>query len=630
VSDDLQEIKEAIKLRSPIEEIVRERVPGLKREGALWVACCPFHQEKTPSYKVDPRRGTWHCFGACGTGGDVIGFVERAYNVGYLEALEILGARCGIALPERRESRTADESEPRFELMARAEEFYRRALRRDDGALALSYIRGRGLTDTTIDAFGIGYAPQAGAELVAKARSQGIAVERLVELGLARVDASGRAYDFFRGRVMFPVRDHKGRTVGFGARRLNDADPRAPKYINTPETPLFHKGRLFYALDHAIAHVRRHGHLIVVEGYTDVMAAHQVGLRQVVAVLGTATTDDHASLVRRSGARRISLLFDGDEAGRKATVRALDGLLRLEVPIDVVRLSGDEDPCDLLVREGAAPLERHLTQATPWFEFLLAWLRGLHGEERYRALDEALALLGRIPKPVVRDDRLAELARALEVPVESVRAQFESLPGRRRAAERSRAEAQVAPVAAAAPLPSNPARARLERRLADALRGLVGAALVDPALAAHVAPYRELCGDRDLRRLLDVLAELHAKTLGTFAIADVFDALGDDPARDLVSALVADASAADGIRAWYDDNARAFARAYESLHHHEQIALLRAGVMVEPQDLRALEELRRARFLGERPAGPAASAPAPDHATASSGGEPESAPPAGL
>lgn len=621
---DFHRVKEAIKLRSPIEEIVRERVPDLRRAGALWTACCPFHQEKSPSFKVDPRRGTWRCYGACGIGGDVIMFVERAYNVEFREALEILAARAGIALPERCGARReADDADPRLELMARAEEFYRRFLRRPEGAAALAYVRNRGLTDATIDAFGIGFSPASGYELVQRTRQQGIEAARLVELGLARSDASGRAYDFFKGRLMFPVRDHKGRTVGFGARRLSDDDPRSPKYVNTPETPLFHKGRLFYALDHAIEHVRRNGHLIVVEGYTDVMAAHQVGLRSVVAVLGTATTDDHAALVRRSGARRVSLLFDGDEAGRKATVRALDGLLALDLPIDVVRLPGDQDPCDLLVREGAAPLERHLAAATPWFEFLVEWLRGEQGDARFKALDVVLALINRISKPVQRDARLAELAHALDVPTESVRAQFESLPERRRAIERQRASSRAdgargvgassepessnaagstsdsdSQTGSAVPsAPKSPAVAKAEVRLLQALRGLVGASLIDPSLAVHSKEYGALCTDRNLRRLFDVLGDLHTKTLGTFALADVFDGLGDDPARELVSALVAEASAADGAYEMFEQNAHTIARLCEFLHHEEQIQRLRAGDSIDPEQLRALEEMRRARFI---------------------------------
>lgn len=608
---DFEQAKQLIKDRSPIAEIVRERIPMLRQAGRLWEACCPFHQEKSPSFKVDPNRGTWHCFGACSTGGDVIEFIKRHDNVDFVEALKILGERCGVPLPENRGAAQAKaQLEPRFELLKRAEDFYRQQLRRPEGARALEYLRGRGLSDATIEAFGIGYSPANGGELVRAVERSGVAVERLVELGLARTNERG-TYDFFRGRVMFPVRDEKGRTLGFGARRLSDDDPASPKYINTPETPVFHKGRVFYALDQALAHVRRAQHLILVEGYTDVMASHQADLRTVVAVLGTATTEDHAALVRRSGARRISLVFDGDEAGRKATVRALAGLLPLDVPIDVVRIPGDEDPCDVLVRPGGrAVLERELGNATPWFEFLLVWVRSEAGDARYTATDTVLALIGRLPRPIARDDHMTALAKALEVPVESVRDQYESLPERR--AERKRREVEArqrrdvgarddepsseAPVAnehaPAAPLSTSPQM----RRLHQSLRGIASAALLEPQLAAGAREYAAWAKDPTLCRILEVLGDLHERTLGTFALADVFDALGDDPAREHISSLVNHASFAESARALFEQEAHTFQQIALRLHRDALLRDVRAGVEISPEQLRQQEDLLRQSF----------------------------------
>ena len=619
-SIDFEQAKQLIKDRSPIVEIVRERVPALRQAGRLWEACCPFHQEKSPSFKVDPNRGTWHCFGACSTGGDAIEFIKRHDNVEFVEALKILGERCGVALPEKRGAAQAKaELEPRYELLKRAEDFYRQQLRRPEGARALEYLRGRGLSDATIEAFGIGYSPASGGELVRAVERSGVAVERLLELGLARSNERG-TYDFFRGRVMFPVRDEKGRTLGFGARRLTDDDPSSPKYINTPETPVFHKGRVFYALDQALAHVRRAQHLILVEGYTDVMASHQADLRTVVAVLGTATTEDHAALVRRSGARRISLAFDGDEAGRKATVRALAGLLPLDVPIDVVRIPGDEDPCDVLVRPGGrAVIENQLANATPWFEFLLAWVRAEAGDARYTATDTVLALVGKLPRPIARDDHMAALAKALEVPVESVRAQYESLPERRaerlrvrrELEQRQRREAEAAsgddgsrdhegafgtsPASERAPLAAVPADP-LARRLTQSLRGIAGAALVEPELAARARDYAAWAHEPPLRRILEVLGELHERTLGTFALADVFDALGDDPARELISSLVAHASFAESARSLYEQEAHTVQQVALRMHRDALLREVRAGVQVSPETLRQQEDLLRQSF----------------------------------
>ena len=605
---DYENAKQEVKLRSPIEEVVRERVPDLKRAGALWQACCPFHQEKSPSFKVDPRRGTWHCYGACGTGGDVIEFIKRHDNVDFQEALATLAARCGVRLPERRdEQRRREESEPRFEVMARAERFYAQFLRRPEGAPALAYLHQRGLRDETLHAFGIGFSPSSGRALVEATSRTEVPVERLVELGLARVNERG-PYDFFRGRIMFPVRDDKGRTLGFGARRLSDDDAAGPKYVNTPETPLFHKGHVFYALNHALEHVRRSGQLILVEGYTDVMAAHQVGLRTVVAVLGTATTEYHAALVRRSGARRISLLFDGDEAGRKATVRALGGLLSLDVAIDVVRIPGNEDPCDVLVRDGVAPIEAALAAATPWFDFLLAWVSACQGEERYKALDSVLALVGKLARPIARDDHMQRLASELHVPVESVRAQFESLPERRAAAERARREQQArvqgpradaAPSVAAsatAPLPVAVKPSAHEVRLAKALRGLAAAALLEPTLAKDCHAYVDWAADPELRRILEVLAELHARTLGTFALEDVFNALGEHSARAQISTLVAHGSSADSAQALFNEESETIYATCLRIQQEQILRDLSAGIAVPKEQLLELEQQLRSSF----------------------------------
>ena len=545
---------EAVKLRNPIEDVVRERVPELRRAGALWQACCPFHEERTPSFKVDPRRGTWRCYGACQDGGDQLKFVERAYNVDFVEALKLLATRAGIALPEEPSGPKVDQ-DPLFDVLRRAETFYRGQLRRPHGAAALAYVRGRGLSDATIDAFGIGYAPSGGSALFDAATASGVAPRDLVELGLARIDDHGQPHDFFRGRVLFPVRDIKGRTVGFGARRLSDDEHAGPEYINTPQTPLFHKGRVIYALDMALDHVRRAGHLILVEGYTDVMAAHQVGLRTVAAVLGTATTEDHAALVRRSGARRVSLLFDGDDAGRRATLRALEGLLPLDATIDVVRLNGVKDPCDLLIAHGRAPLEEHLAHAVDWFQFLLEWVQGLEGEPRWKAIDQVLALLWRLPRAIPRDERVAQLARTLDVPLESVREQMASAPERRRAEQAAarRAEQASTPLSAARQADASTAQtsggqaAAVAPLVERAWRGILGAVLQAPSLAAEVAPWLERCPQGALRELFTAVLEADAQRPGAFTLDDVFVQLAESRARDLVVPLAGDAERSEDL-----------------------------------------------------------------------------------
>jgi len=560
VNDAFRQALDEIKQRLPMEEVVRWYLPEIKRQGALWVACCPFHEEKTPSFKVDPRRGTWHCYGACSSGGDQIAFVERANRVEFREAVEILASRAGVSLPDRRAEdgrREEDENQPLYDVLARAQRYFARRLRAPEGAHALEYLHSRGLGDEVLETFGVGWAGAGGADgLVSRALAQGIGLRTLVAAGLAREgrgepgSGAGRAGDFFFNRVTFPVRDLKGRTVGFGARRIEaDAGGRAgggPKYVNTPETVLFHKGRLVYGLDRALESVRKGGHLVLVEGYTDVMAAHQAGLEQVVAVLGTATTEEHAAAVRRSGARRVSLVFDGDEAGRRATYKALHGLLSLDLAIDVVRLTGGEDPCDLLVRPGGAEsFTQQLAGAREWFEHLLGELDTLEGEQRWAATDRLLEMLSRLSRPLVREARLEALAAHLGVPSDSVRAQLESLPERRRAALRR----EPAPgIEQGAPVAGEDPRLRRDWRL------LVGAVLAEPQLAPQAAAWEGRCPFPDLAALLS--AALAAGGGAEERVHAVLAQLLGEPARQLVVPLLEEIGAYEDVRELYADAER--------------------------------------------------------------------------
>jgi DNA primase len=576
---DFRRAIEAIKLRAPIEDVVRERVPTLRKSGALWVACCPFHEEKTPSFKVDPRRGTWHCFGACGTGGDQISFLERMDNLAFMDALEILAARTGVELPRRgrAEPSANAELEAAREALAQAVPFYRRQLASAEGARAVGYLSARGLSQAVTEAFQVGYAPAHGQALVQELRARGAAIEPALAAGLVRHNDQGRPYDFFRGRLMIPIHDGHGAVVGFGARRLDDDDASGPKYVNTSETPLFHKGRLIYALDRALPHVRKLGHAVLVEGYTDVMAAHQAGVENVVAVLGTATTDDHAALLRKTGARRISLVFDGDEAGRKAAYKALHGLLPLAVEIDVVSLKGGDDPCDLLTREGAAPFRAELELARPWFEFVVAGLSGLRAGELAREVDRVLELLARLSKPVHRESLLSELADRLRMPVESLREQWRTLRGDARPRE-----ASPAPVRAAASEPR--AGDPLVQR---AYEDVIGALLCDASLVPLSRALAAECSDPELGAIFSAILALYADERAEIDAASVMAALGDNPARNRVVPLCARAAIADNTQALFDGGLKRLRECRSKLAERQTIAELtereRAAGAEDPQ-----------------------------------------------
>jgi DNA primase len=549
---------EAVKLRAPVEDVVRERVPGLKKSGNGWVACCPFHEERTPSFRVDPRRGTWHCFGACGTGGDQIGFLQRIDNLPFLEALEILAARTGVELPRRARrggnpgdppGREEREEEAVRSVLERALVFFRRELATPEGARAANYLRERGLSTTTAERFDIGYAPAHGQALVTTLRDAGIDLAPALAAGLVRRTDEGRAYDFFRGRLVIPIRDERGRPVGFGARRLRDEDAAGPKYVNTEETAIFHKGRLVYALDRALPRIRSEGRIVLVEGYTDVMAAHQHGFENVVAVLGTATTEDHAALIRRTGARRATLVFDGDEAGSKAVGRALHGLLPLEIEIDVVALSGGVDPCDLLIRDGAEGFRAHLDLARGWFEHVCQGLASRSGVALSREVDRVLELLARVRTPVHRESLLKELAARLDLPADSLREQWRMRGGLRAEAVRP-PRASEAPVAPAA-------RDPFERR---DWGEVVGALVADPSLIPLARAQADRCGEEDHARILGALLELYAREDATVDAGSVMNLLADDPARDLVVPLVEKASTAESPRALLEGALRSLRR----------------------------------------------------------------------
>lgn len=530
LSDDFRRAIEEIKLRAPIEDVVREHVPSLRKSGALWVACCPFHEEKTPSFKVDPRRGSWHCFGACSEGGDQISFVERITGVSFLEALEILAARTGVELPRRQRRDRRSEDDPAREVLAAAALYYRRVLASEEGRRAREYLAGRGLSEETSAAFGLGWAPAAGQALVEHARRERLAWEHLAASGLVRKNDRGRPYDFFRGRLMIPIRDVEGRTVGFGGRRLGDGD--GPKYVNSPETELFKKGSLVYGLDLALAEARRERHLVLVEGYTDVMAAHQVGLSRVAAVLGTSTTEDHAARIRRCGARRISLVFDGDAAGHRAARRALAGLIPLETGIEVVTLPEGRDPCDLLLGEGREAFLERVARGVEWFEFLLSGLDGLSGAALSEEVDAVMELLARLPRPVHRQSLLAELGSRIGVSVDALREQWRtSAAGRRR----------QRPVEGTS---ASPAADRVDRGVRQAFSEALGAVLLDSSLVPLLRPVATRCEEEDLRRILETVLELYEDEEAVIDVGTVLTALAEHPSRSLVAGLAEHASRA--------------------------------------------------------------------------------------
>jgi DNA primase len=395
-----------LRARVPISQIVGRRVQWDRRKsnptrGDLW-ACCPFHQESTPSFHVEDRKGFYHCFG-CGAKGDAISFLREQENMSFMEAVSELAREAGMAMPEADPAAAARAAKARglADWMEQAVAFYRQHLAGPGGAGARAYIDRRGLSPATVAAFELGAAPAERQALLRHLTGLGAPVSALAEAGLVGVpEDGGQPYDRFRDRLMFPIRDPRGRCVGFGARALREGQE--PKYLNSPETPLFDKSRTLFNLGRARAAAGRAGTVLVVEGYMDVIALCQAGFEHAVAPLGTALTEPQLHAIWRLSSLPI-LAFDGDKAGQRAALRAIDLALPNMSPSQALRIAllpDGQDPDDLIKSGGRAAVEAVLAAAES--PAALMWRRevedrDLDTPEGRAALDAALrAVLGRI------------------------------------------------------------------------------------------------------------------------------------------------------------------------------------------------------------------------------------------
>jgi len=412
----IDRVREANDIVEYIGEVLK-----LRRAGGDYAALCPFHDEKTPSFTVSPRKQIFHCFG-CGVGGDVIAFAMRYDNLGFGAALEALAKRAGIP-PERpasgAEQRAAAEREQLLEVNRLAQEAYVGWLRGADGK-ALEYARHRGLEDAVIDRFGLGYAPPAWDGLVRRFTAAGIPLSRAIDAGLVVARQGGGGYDRFRDRLTFPIREPGGGVVAFGGRTLGDD---SAKYLNSPESAIFKKGETLFALDVSQNEIRRRDAVLCVEGYMDAITLHAHRFGHTVAVLGTALTRQHVRRLKRYSANLI-LLFDGDAAGLRAALRALDVTLNEGVVVTVAILPQGHDPDTLLREQGPAGMERCLAAALPLFEFAVRELLGQAGgsdlASRLKALRQILPV-GRSLKDAAEQRLFVDyVAAAFDLPAERV------------------------------------------------------------------------------------------------------------------------------------------------------------------------------------------------------------------
>ncbi len=417
--------REQIRDRIDLVEFIGRYVT-LSRAGSTYKACCPFHQEKTPSFVVSPERGTWHCFGACGEGGDLFKFLMKIEGLEFFDALKKLAAEAGVELARKRQA--PDPLDPVREIMGRVAAFYATALYESaEGQVARDYLRERGVAPEMVDAFQLGYSDRSWDSLVSFLQSQGISESHVLQTGLLYHDERQGAYrDRYRGRLMFPIRDARGRVVGFGARELG-SESRGAKYINSPTTPLFNKSQVLYGIEHAAGPIRKLGEAVLVEGYLDVVTAHQFGFANTVACLGTAVTPGQLGLLRRFTSQVVFAL-DADAAGQQATLRGLEkaratlrtsnrddrhaGRNRAEMALRIAAMPEGRDPDELIradvegwkkVTGGALTLVNfYANHAERAFDLEVP-------EQKQKAVELLVEVLAEVHQEVARDEYVKQM-----------------------------------------------------------------------------------------------------------------------------------------------------------------------------------------------------------------------------
>ena len=402
--------------RVDIVDIIDTRV-ALKKAGKNLHACCPFHNEKTPSFTVSPDKQFYHCFG-CGAHGTAIGFLMEYDQLSFPEAIQELADQVGMTVPSTQNVSQSPQQKNLYDLMDKVNQFYVHQLQtHPDRQVFVDYLKSRGLSKSTIEAFGIGMAPDGWDNVLKTFGSSQTLVKQLLDTGLLIKNDAGRTYDRFRHRLMFPIRDRRGRVIGFGGRVLDDS---TPKYLNSPETPIFHKGTELYGLYQARKQNRKLERILIVEGYMDVIALAEHGITNAVATLGTATTPDHLRQLLRT-APEVVFCFDGDRAGREAAWRAAENALPMlggNQQLKFMFLPDGEDPDSMVRRHGAEAFESEVLHAQNYSDFFFAWLTekvelgSMDG--RARLVEIAKPYLKHVPAGVYRDmleQRLAELSQ---------------------------------------------------------------------------------------------------------------------------------------------------------------------------------------------------------------------------
>jgi DNA primase len=514
-----------VRSRADIVQLV-SRYVSLRRSGRRHWGLCPFHAEDTASFQVHEERQIFYCFG-CNAGGDVFGFRMRHDGLDFPDAVRAIAREVGVAIPDA-EADAGGRHEVLHRAQAAARDFFREVMRSREGAAARQYLDKRGVPEELIDRFGVGFAPPRWDGLLSALGRSGFTAAALEQAGLVapRQDGDGH-YDRFRGRLIFPIAEASGNVVGFGGRTLDDS---TPKYLNSPESPIYHKGRVLFGLPQALDAIRRTGRAVVVEGYFDVLALHRAGIQEVVAPCGTALTEEHARRLRRY-AGEVVLLFDADDAGRRAAERSLGLLLAEGLRVRGSLLPEGQDPDSLVARDGPEALAACVESAGPLLDRLIDEALKSSHRHAWAAADAAQALgpyLRAIANPIERADYLRRVAQRLNVSVSALEAALgprggDASPGAPR------------PGPAAAPRAADP----VSRTLLEALLG-------HPDLVPLIEPLRlEWLPEGETRELLRHVVE-STRARGRQALAHLCSSDEVLPVG-LRSALVEVASRAEDV-----------------------------------------------------------------------------------
>ncbi len=414
--EDINEVRE----RNDLVEVVSGYV-NLKKAGRLFKGLCPFHKEKTPSFVIDPAKQLYYCFG-CGEGGNVYNFLMKIENIDFPESVQMLAERTNYSLRYERpsDSKAVSRRERLHDMNELARRFYNHILlKTNEGERAKKYLKNRGFKNRTFEIFKLGYAPSDGKKLLRFLTKKGYGLQELIDVGLV-VKGNKCSHDLFRNRIIFPITDLKGKPIAFGGRVIDKA---FPKYINTPDTTLFHKSSTLYNQFLAKSEIVKSEYTLVVEGYTDVISLYQAGIKNVVAMLGTAFTSEHLHLLSRF-TNKVVLLFDADKAGIAAAERGLGLLGQSKVDVFVVSLPSGKDPADFIVSEGESGFRKRLDESKPLIEFCLDLALRKHNLkeplERAKAVNDSVEIIALLENAVLREDYLRKLEDRLNISYESL------------------------------------------------------------------------------------------------------------------------------------------------------------------------------------------------------------------